>query len=250
LLDSLFLKALWGTAFKAPSPMFLYNHDPLGERPLNPNPSLLPQKVESLELLLGARMLGKHLDLSVTFFTNHVDDKAEFARRGLAVVAVNGADVDTWGLEGDLRLRLHPLTVTGNLSFQNSERQLGDNIERRIDDTFGYPDWMATLGASVVIDAVDLIAGVQLRYVGERTGHFFNRTDRLQEQYSLEPYFLIDLHLTTHNWKVFGEKETCLGLNVQNLLNTRYDFPGFQPYYRYDIPGIPRTILLTLTQEF
>ena len=48
LVDELYSKILWGTAFKAPSPAFLYNSDILGERPFFPNPVLLPQDVSSL----------------------------------------------------------------------------------------------------------------------------------------------------------------------------------------------------------
>ena len=54
ILDRLFVKLLWGTAFKAPSPVFLYNDGFLGERPLNPNPALLPQNIDSLELMAPA----------------------------------------------------------------------------------------------------------------------------------------------------------------------------------------------------
>jgi hypothetical protein len=41
-----------------------------------------------------------------------------------------------------------------------------------------------------------------------------------------------------------------VALSVRNLLGTRYDFPGIQPYYRYDVPGLPRTLMATISQEF
>ncbi|RLB54233.1 MAG: hypothetical protein DRI34_12310, partial [Deltaproteobacteria bacterium] len=76
LFDNLHLKLLYGTAFKAPSPLFLYQEDFLGERPLNPNPALLPQTVDSLEVLLGSISWNRRLELSLDFFYNHLQNRA------------------------------------------------------------------------------------------------------------------------------------------------------------------------------
>lgn len=250
LLEAVFVKALYGTAFKAPSPVFLYNQGFLGERPLNPNPALLPQEIGSLELQLGSSMIGKKLNVTLTFFYNELTNKAEFARHGLAVVARNGSPVESRGIEGQLQMRWMPFELYGNLAYQSSRRKLGDNLDRRIADTFGYPGLMMAAGASWHIDALRLVFNIELQYVGERVGHFFNRSDRIEDRYTLEPYFLLHLNLVTREWKPLGDKETRLALSLRNLLDARYDFPGFQPYYRYDVPGLPRILLLSLSQDF
>ncbi len=250
LVDSLYLKVLAGTAFKAPSPLFLYQEDFLGERPMNPNPALLPQTVSTYEILVGSAHLKKRIEASLNFFINKIKNRAEFTRNGLAVVAVNGAPVDTWGIEFMLRVRLDRLVFNGTLSYQHSERDLGENIDDRITDTFGYPDLMATAGVEWNIPGTGLVATVDARYVGSRVGHPFNRADRKSLRYTLAPYVLLDLGITSEGWRLFGRQETKVSLFVKNLLGTTYDFPGFQPYYRYDLPGLPRTIVLAVSQQF
>jgi outer membrane receptor for ferrienterochelin and colicins len=250
LFDRLYLKALYGTAFKAPSPLFLYQEDFLGERPLNPNPALLPQTVSSLELVVGSVHWKQRLELTFDVFYNHLENRAEFSRQGLAVVARNGVPVNTWGIEGELHFRWERLEFYGSLSWQRSRRDLGENLEHQIPDTFGYPDLMGRAGIAWRIPRVEVIADLFLDYLGRRVGHPFNRSDRLSERYTLAPYTLINFNLTTHRWKLWADKETRLQLGVRNLLDTRYDFPGFQPYYRYDVPGLPRTMTLTLAQDF
>jgi len=250
LFDNLHLKLLYGTAFKAPSPLFLYQEDFLGERPLNPNPALLPQTVDSLEVLLGSVSWNRRLELSLDFFYNHLQNRAEFTREGMAVVASNGVPVNTWGFELALRFRWDPIVFRGNLSCQRSRRSLGENLDQRIPDTFGYPDIMAAAGLSWHIKAIGMVASMDARYVGARVGHPFNRADRISERYTLAPYFLLDLNLVTSGWRPWGDKETRLQLAVRNLLGASYDFPGFQPYYRYDLPGLPRIIIVSLSQEF
>ena len=249
LIDSLFVKLLWGTAFMAPSPVFLYNDDFLGERPLNPNPALLPQRVVSTELLLGARLLQRRLELSVALYQNFLSNKAEFMRYGLGIRAENGPSVSTLGAEVEGKLRFPLLTAYGNLSAQASERLLGDNLDRRIGDTFGYPDWMGRVGLSAPIKPLSLLATLELAYVGKRVGHYFNRSDREDEKYTLAPYALLHLDVVTTRWMLWEDRETKLSFGVHNLLDRRYDYPGYQPYYRYDVPGQPRLWLLRLQQE-
>jgi len=248
--DRLYMKALYGTAFKAPSPLFLYQEDFLGERPLNPNPALLPQTINSLELLLGSVHWKQRVELIFDVFYNHLENRAEFGREGLAVVARNGVPVNTWGLEGEMHLRWERLELYGSLSWQRSRRDLGENLERQIPDTFGYPDLMARAGLAWRIPKAEVTAEVFVDYVGRRVGHPFNRSDRMSERYTLAPYALVNFNLTTQHWKLWSDKETRLQLSIHNLLDTRYDFPGFQPYYRYDLPGLPRTLTLTLVQDF
>ena len=67
VVDELYVKFLYGTAFKAPSSLFLYHEGILGSVPVNPNPGLLPQDIRSVEVLLGGGFDG-HVHLSATLF--------------------------------------------------------------------------------------------------------------------------------------------------------------------------------------
>jgi iron complex outermembrane receptor protein len=248
VLDTLFFKVLYGTAFKAPSPMFLYNEDFLGERPLNPNPTLLPQKINSLEAHVGSAFWDRMINLSITFYYNVLKEKAEFSRQGIAIIAKNGATTNTVGFEGEIRFHWAPFFVYGNMFYQNSWRELGENSAQRIVDTFGFPDFSAKGGASYHLEDYNLKCNLEFQYIGKRIGHPVNRTDREHEKYDLDPYFVMDLNIVKY-FRLWDEKSTRIMFSVKNILNTRYDYPGFQPYYRIDIPGQPRIIMLSLSQE-
>jgi hypothetical protein len=45
--------------------------------------------------------------------------------------------------------------------------------------------------------------------------------------------------------KFFTKKESILSLKIENLLDTKYYFPGFSDY---DIPGLGRSVIIKLTQ--
>jgi outer membrane receptor for ferrienterochelin and colicins len=251
LLDELYAKLLYGTAYKAPSPGFLYGSGYLGDVPLHSNPALAPQDVESFEVQLGALMLGRSLAISATYFESRLSDKVEFAREaGLSVWAQNGAPVESRGVELAARYQHRHFAVDGGMAYQHSRKQLGDNFYGRITDTFAYPDVTATLGLLGNIPWVELKARIGARYVGTRTGHYFNRSgDREADRYELPPYLLADLDITTAKWRLTGWLEARFALSIRNLFDTRFDYPSFQAYHRYDIPGEPREVLFSIALE-
>ncbi len=249
-LDSLYLKVLWGTAFKAPAPVFLYDHGFLGPRPVNPNPVLRPQTVSSFEAMLGARLLEERVELSVTWFRNQVNDRAAFTTAGQGVVAHNDSSVESVGVEAELRARVAFFEIYANAMFQDSEKSFDDD-RGQIRDTFGFPEITAHLGLTTAIAPAWLVVTTDLQYVGARVGSFLNRGgDREGNHYELEPYLLLHLSLTTRGLELLGERESRFGLGARNVLNTQYALPGFQPYYRTDLPGEPRSVYLTIEQSF
>ena len=43
-------------------------------------------------------------------------------------------------------------------------------------------------------------------------------------------------------------KPSRITLVVKNLMDSQFDYPGFQPYYRVDIPGEPRRFVVMFEQ--
>jgi iron complex outermembrane receptor protein len=245
------LKALWGTAFKAPSPVLLYHDGVLGERPVNRNPALRPQRVNSAELQASLQFLDGRLVLLADAFFSHLGDKAEFVRAGLAIRAENAESVASLGLESELHYVDRRLSAYLGGAVQRSRRSFPGPEQDRITETFGVPALMARGGSSILLPWAPVRVGGDLSFVGARVGSFLNRGgDNAANRYTLSPYALVDLYASSERLAPWGGRETRIGLGVYNLLDTAYEYPGFQPYYRIDIPGQPRRVLLTLSQQF
>ncbi len=250
-LDELYFKVLYGTAFKAPSPLFLYQNGYLGERPLNANPALRPQKVNSFELLAGTTMFGRRLTSAVTFFMNNLEDKAVFERAGgLGIVARNGEPVSTVGVEAELNFFWDPIGFWTNLSWQKSTLDQEIDAEADpplIDTTVGYPGIQAWFGVNWYVKWIKTAVTIEGQYVGKRLGSGFVRNG---EKYELDPYLLFNMSIVSRNWNFWGARETRVAFQIKNILDTRYDYPGYQPFYRYDVPGLPRVFWFNVSQEF
>jgi hypothetical protein len=67
------------------------------------------------------------------------------------------------------------------------------------------------------------------------------------QHYALDSYVLVDLFLSTHELRLWGQRETRVALGVTNLLGSQYVFPG---YNGFDIPGFARTYRVSLSQQF
>ena len=95
VVDELYVKFLYGTAFKAPSSLFLYHEGILGSVPVNPNPGLLPQDIRSVGVLLGGGFFDGHVDLSATLFWNTLENKAEFTKDGVGIIGANASTIES-----------------------------------------------------------------------------------------------------------------------------------------------------------
>ena len=248
ILEDLYLKVLWGTAFKAPDPVLLYHDDPRGSRPFKPNPGLRPQRVSSAEAQLGADLFARQLGVAVTVFQNTLRDLAVFERFVGGVVALNADEVDSVGVEAEVHLRLRAVTLDAGLSWQRSERRFERPFSRRIPEPAAFPDWTAFLTVGGELPWTRTFAEIGARYVGRRVGHPMNRgTDNLDNRYELPAYLLFDASLLPRPWGPDGG--TALYLDVRNVLDQSYAYPGFQAYYGVDLPGEPRTVSFGIRQE-
>ena len=252
LVNDLYLKALYGTAFKAPGPSFLYHSDYIGSALTEPNPGLRPQDVTSLEFLLGMNLFDNALQTSIVFFMNSLKGKVAFESQVGGIIANNSNDVDSYGIEGTMRLRLAPVEWETAVSFQSSERIFDDQYAENNPNVFAYPE--LTLHSNLAVDVDWLYSSVELQFhfVGTREGHWLNvGADREEQAYSLDPYYTFDVNVVSEPLNLFGdEAETVLSLSVRNLLDTKYEYPGFNKHYGVDLPGEPRAVFLGVKQNF
>jgi len=250
LPGSVTVKLVWGSAFKAPTPALLYGDAFIGQRPVNNNPALRPQQVSSFELLIGTSQLDDRLAASVNLFRSEIDDLAEFTRDGIQIRAVNDVPVVSMGVEAEIRARFDPVRVVVSGSFTDSKRQVADD-SGQIEDTFGSPNAMVNGIIMVDIPYIETTAAVSARWVGPRVGSFLNRGGDIEaNRYELDPYWLLDVDVVTEPLELFDGHPTQFAVGVKNLLGQRYEFPGYQPFYRVDTPGRPRILLATIRQSF
>jgi iron complex outermembrane receptor protein len=257
-IDSLYGKILWGTAFKAPSPLFLLHDDILGLRPLNPNPNLKPQDVETWEFLLGSSLFKRSLKVSGTFFISQLENKASFIRIGDNILARNEVDIKSRGIEGEIRYIWELIEVYSNISFQSSKRifkETGSEIllldtgEYRIPDTFAFPNYMVNSG--IIGYIYFLAASLDVQYVGYTIGSYLNHNeDIIDNRYRLDGYFLFHINISTYKLELIKNYPTRISFSIRNLFNTEYDYPGFNSFARVDTPGQRRYFILTIKQSF
>ena len=257
LVDELYVKYLQGTAFKAPSSLFLYHEGFLGATPVNPNQALLPQDVTSVEYLLGGTFMNGLLDMSVALFENTLENKAEFTKQGLGIVAGNASTVVSEGLEFQGKLTYDPVQIYFSYAKQSSaiqeeatEEEVSEE-DKRISDTFGFPDTTMVVGVRATLEMLYLRANFEYRTVGQRVGFFLTRggANQASEQYSLPAYSVMDIAISTLDLDLFETGPTRMVFSMKNLGNEGYDYPGFQPYYRVDTPGEPTRWMFSLSQQ-
>ena len=247
LLKNLYLKALFGTAFKAPAPSYLYNNGtPFGQTPIQAFAGLLPQDVNSLELLLGADFFDNHVNLSLVFFMNDVVNKTGYKKTGSFIIAYNALDVKTVGVEATLNVRWDPVELSVGFSQQSSERLPPEGVEFLFPETVAFPELMLNANLTLDVNFAQSYLNIEYQHIGQRTGFPFNQpgvSEIKTERYTLAAYNLVNLSLTSYPLDIFGdEMPTTFNFSVRNLLAEEYQYPGFQMSYGVDLPGEPRRI--------
>jgi len=144
-------------------------------------------------------------------------------------------------IDGRLDVQLGQAFSTGGATDSEQLKDVTGYVDRSL---YGYVglDFFGEIHATVLKDLFELPATpLQAFLLGESKQALY-----LVNDLSL----LVNLHLVSKDWHFWGERQTRMSFSVRNLLGTTYDYPGFQPYYRFDVPGMPRRFLLSMTQEF
>ena len=255
LLNNLYAKVLYGTAFKAPAPSYLYDDGPAaGDTPLLAFPGLLPQEVTSVEYLLGLDLLDNAMNVSVVYFQNSMVNKTGFKATQAALYAYNSLDVDTSGLEMTMSLKMNIVDFAFGFSQQTSERVADEGTELSFTETVAFPQTMMNANLTLDLHWIQTYLNVEFQQIGERTGWPLNYvTDRLaaENRYTLDAYSLLHMTLSTYPLEMFdNQSTTTISLTVRNIMDETFVYPGFQPSYGIDLPGEPRNVFLSVEQRF
>jgi iron complex outermembrane receptor protein len=251
--DKLYLKVLYGTSFKAPSQRQLF--DPFSGRKNDTkgNKDLTPQYARTFETLLGFK-LNENLQGKLGGFYTRIEDGIELcpvsdSGSECGYTYYNTANLKSFGLEGGLNAEFgSDLSGYVNFSYQNTRYNETD------ENTTFVPQVTANMGLNYVF-MKHLNINLENIFVGRRispkiapASEYTDPGYRLDEDYKLPSYLLVNLTLSTKQIKIF-EKETFFSLSCRDLFNEKYVDPG-PSKEGYDIPHHGRTYLITISQKF
>ena len=255
ILNNLYAKVLYGTAFKAPAPSYLYDDGSVkGDTAILAFPGLLPQEVTSLEYLLGLDLLDNAMNISLVYFNNSMSNKTGFKATLDALYAFNSLDVNTSGLEMTMRLKINIVDFSFGYSKQTSERVADEETELSFTETVAFPQTMMNANLTLDLHWVSTYVNVEFQQIGERTGWPLNFvTERLasENRYTLDAYNLVNVSISSYPLNLFDEDSTTkISLTIRNALEEEFVYPGFQPSYGIDLPGEPRNMFVSVEQSF
>jgi iron complex outermembrane receptor protein len=229
-LGSLVLKALYGSAFKAPTPYLLYA-TPLRPGDVVGSPELAPQVVHTVEFQ-ATHYASRFLHLSSGISHSWLLDKAEFTAEGINQAARNVAAQRSLSWESSLNFDYYD-DFRSYLSFERvwSVRDLGG--EGYVANLVGsenvvYPDWVGRAGVVVSVPShvhVPLQIGSQAVVVGERRAADTSIVENGADL-RFRPYVMLDAFVSTREVYFIRGQETRFALRGRNLLLARGPDPG------------------------
>ncbi len=246
LIENVHIKLLYGSAFKAPSPLLLYGV-PLRPGDIIGNGDLAPQSVRTAEAELAWRPM-RALSLRTDVALSRLHNKAEFSQRGPNTIARNLADLQVLSWESGFDARIDWLTGYGSFEMQRSVRNLGEDgyVARLVEPgATNYPTYIARGGVELAPFRVLRVSG-QVAYVGPRPASDSNALAR-GEAYRLPAYLMLAAGVGLVELPIFLSAPMELSVHARNLLDVRAADPGF---VNVDYPIARRSIFMDLRQKF
>lgn len=212
------LKLLYGTAFRAPNAYELYFNDSSVTQK-SPDPgSLLPEDIESFELVYETNTSsGLHWVASI--YNNNIENLIALQTdpADSLLVFENVAEAETTGADFEISTKFeNQLGLTASLSTQKSE-DVASGVE-----LVNSPRNMAKLQLNMPLTSDDLLGAFELQYQDERRTVAGDTTDA---------FFLANLNVLA--------KELVKGLTVSatvyNLFDEDYSYPGSEEHIQDQI---------------
>jgi iron complex outermembrane receptor protein len=239
-LSNLHGKLLYGSAFKAPSPLLLYAV-PSAAGDVRGNPNLEPQRVNTVE---GQVVWDPWpaLSLSSTLAYLRLDDKTEFIQQGINKSARNVARANTLSWESLVEVKPREW-LNAQVSFEIQRTTQSTGQEGYVGDVIGsagsiYPLHMLRGNIVVQPPAFPMRLATLLSYIGPRPASG-NNVLLAGGRYTLPSYLLLDVNLSTRGFKLLRDsaQELSVSLIGKNLLGATGPAPGFSGV---DFPVAPR----------
>lgn len=257
--DLHYIKALWGSAYRAPSANQLYANYITPQGTIG-NAELRPERVQTMEIAVATTPI-RRLTLRADGYLTKVRDRVEIQEPRLSDAITNASPqnstpITSWGMEFQVDYRGSAVSAYANYAFQRSHYSVVDGLSLTRDEvdlqTELVPYSVLKVGASWSLPQYFLALHGEGRYVGEVHGHPVNNAqvqglDFLRKQYHLEPYLVVDATVQTLGFQPWAGRETHLMFKVRNALDAEYALPGTAGF---DIPGFRRSYELSVEQEF
>lgn len=249
--ESLYVKILYGTSFKTPTPRQLFDplcsdvtHDTKG------NPDLIPQHARTFETLLGFK-LSKTLHGKLGGFYTRIKDGIELLPidDNSGNYTYDQKDLKSFGFEGGLDAQFSK-DLKGCLNFSYQKTRYDETDK----DTNFVPKITVNAGLNYLF-LEHLNINLENIFVGKRispkidTVEYADPGYQADEDYKIPAYLLVNLTLSTKDIMIFNNKETIFSLNCSDIFDEKYIDPG-PPKDGYDIPHHGRRFLITISQNF
>ncbi|MBN1605483.1 MAG: TonB-dependent receptor [Polyangiaceae bacterium] len=242
--EALAAKIVAGRAFQAPSavlgfarPGFGTVGNIVGNESITPSlRALKPQTVSSAEASASVQLI-EVLALEGGVYYQDLADPIGFVRSGANYRAVNREGTRrNVGVEATLRYAQSRLSSYVSGSFQQAledGRLVSDPAE-------SFPNFFGVLGADLDVPEAYLRTNAELRWVSERGASRSNVWLNNDRPYTLPAYGLVNLTVSTLGVRWLGDRtETRFAVGARNLLDTRYNEPG---YGGFDTPSLGRIL--------
>ncbi len=200
------IRASYGTGFKAPSLLQLY--DPV----FGGNPDLAPEKSKGWDVGLEQSLWEERLTLSLTYFENDFEDLIVNQFVGSGFIYLNVDEADTNGIElAATYTPVDELIFQASYTYTDTEnKETGEQLLRRPRNKFSIgATYRFQEGANV---------NLNILYVGERDDVFFNNVTFESGSVELDSYTVVNLAASypmRGNLRLYGR--------VDNLFDKEYE---------------------------
>ena len=252
IANQLSTKIMYGTSFNAPSPVQLYSNY-LAPGGIVGNPDLKPERAQTLEWAIMGKIF-EHLNFNTNVYYTNIDDKIEYLLpygEVSNITAKNVSKIYSAGVEAELNVNITNNSTYLNYSYQRSILEKTDPILEEIRvKTALYPSHMFKFGNIFHLTRYYTNINIEGKYISSRiasdqNNFIYDPINYSINRYELDPYFLIDLMISSTDLEIIHNSKTKISFQIKNLLDTEYCYPGFK---NYDIPGLGRTYFLRITQ--
>lgn len=243
LFDRHSIKLLLGSSYQAPSMELLYRQ-PVQRGDVIGNPHLKPQEAQTVELVLSGKF-GKHSRYNLTTYRSSVDDLVVYRDDQNNLSAINAAKADTHGVELELGYDSDRFNAYFNVGWQIVH--MGDSslfiLENRPNGEL-FPKYTVSGGMSYLWDN-QVRLSLNNRFNSARPAST-NNVLAAETFYEIDAFWDTTLTLS-RKFKWFGQYESEVKLQLQDLWDHRFISPGFGGI---DIPTMGRQISLSFSQRF
>jgi iron complex outermembrane receptor protein len=247
LFDKMYLKIMYGGAFKAPSPYLLYSV-PLQVGDVIGNPKLQPQYVHTFEGQLSyAPRPWLHISTGVSY--SLLQKAAQLTLQGVNQVATNIGEIRSLSWETKIEANYKEwIKAYINGEYNYTVRDTGYVGYRA--DVIGtgniiYPMGALHAGILGTIPKAHLRLGAEVSYFGPRNSSEAN-TLAHGSVYTLPDYAMLNASISTVGIKLLPNRETTFMVVGKNLTGATGPDPGFSGF---DYPLASRIFWFELRQQ-